>query len=81
MSVHSAQIIAFPAAARASDIKEAALTIKCLPTADAETWWKRRARDMAASLAASGVPEPNVSNEIAAFQSAVFFELTRLYEN
>jgi hypothetical protein len=81
MSIHSADIIAFPTIARVSDIKEAAIAIKCLKTSDAETWWKRRAREMAASLIASGVPEQNVNREIAAFQSAVFFELTRLYDS
>lgn len=80
MSIQSSRIVAFPTTARVSDIKDAALTIKCLKAAEAETWWKLRARKMADSLIASGVPESSISGEIAAFQQAVFFELTRLYE-
>jgi hypothetical protein len=80
MSNQSAQIVAFPTAARVSDVREAAQTIKCLKATEAEAWWKRRARTMADSLIASGVPEASVAVEIANFQSAVFFELTRLYD-
>jgi hypothetical protein len=81
MATSTAQIMAFPAAARASDIRDAALTIKCLRTSEAETWWKHRARSMADSLLASGLNASIVTSEIEAFQRAVFFELARLHED
>jgi hypothetical protein len=81
MSASSCQIVAFPAAARASEVQEAALVIKRLSSGEAEAWWKSRARRMAAELRAAGVDEDEVSHEVADFQSAVFFTLTRLYEN
>jgi hypothetical protein len=81
MATNTAQILAFPAKARVADIRDAASTIKCLQTSEAEIWWKRRARSMADSLLASGLNASAVSSEIEAFQSAVFFELARLYED
>ncbi len=81
MATNTAQIMAFPAEARVSDVRDAALTIKYLRASEAETWWKHRARMMADSLLASGLNSSAVSSEVAAFQRAVFFELAKLYED
>lgn len=81
MAEHTHAIIPFPAARRLAEVRQAALTIRDLDNEATLVWWKGFTRTMADRMLASGIGEAEVSAEIGLFQTAVFFELGKLYHD
>ncbi|WP_412550019.1 DUF6074 family protein [Sinorhizobium americanum] len=59
-------------------MQQAARFLTIVHGPDADRWWKKRVRRVAAPLRAAGVSEEEISRQVLAFQDAVQMELHAL---
>ncbi|AWI58998.1 hypothetical protein AB395_00003362 [Sinorhizobium fredii CCBAU 45436] len=60
------------------EVQQAARFLNIVHGPNAEKWWKKRTRSIAASLRVAGVPEDEIRQQVLAFQDAVQMELQTL---
>jgi hypothetical protein len=79
-ALQTAEPIAFPAAFRTREVRQAAEELNKTHGEAAVRFWKSLIRSIADPLSAAGIPDDEVRRQVYAFQDAVQMELQSLAE-